>query len=201
MLKAILRQGRFSNFVAIVAMGKEGRRGRGRPPASPKLPASPAGDQAGDAAGADSHVPDAIPNGGGPPDRKKAKQVSAVKQQLMEDNMKNNACNAAIHQQTLTSYENIKTLKPEIFWDLDQVLPQEIVATGNGGAYEVGSFQNPYKPAEHKIALESGVPEAVYRCGLPLSMISITYSPTPGVQINPGQIKQIKQTKYEKPHP
>ena len=141
MLKAILRQGRFSNFVAIVAMGKG--RGRGRPPALPKLPASPDDDQAVDAAGADSHVPDAIPNGGGPPDRKKAKKVSAVKQQLMEDNMKNNACNAAIHQQTLASYENIKTLKPEIFWDLDQVLPQEIVATGNGGAYEVGSFQSP----------------------------------------------------------
>ena len=91
MLKAILRQGGFSNFVAIVAMGKEGRRGRARPPALPKLPASPDDDQAVDAAGADSHVPDVVPNGGGPPDRKKAKQVSAVKQQLMEDNMKNNA--------------------------------------------------------------------------------------------------------------
>ena len=42
---------------------------------------------------------------------------------------------------------------------------------------------------------------AVYRCGIPLTMVHKTYSATPSVKLNMGQINHLKKTQYQTPKP
>ena len=110
-----------------------------------------------------------------------------------------NIINADIHQRVQNAFEQIKKLKPEIFGDLDTVMPAE---ASKDSDLEVGTFQSPYRVKEHQEVLKQQQTgeEVGYNCAVPLSMISLTYTPIAGVRISPGAIRKIMKERYAFPN-
>ena len=152
------------------------------------------GGQAGNDLAADDHPPEALP--------KTKRQAQMLKQMLVSQSLATNAENADIHEKVEEAYKTMSEEAGHIFFNMDGFLPEQITSSMQDDA-SVSAFQSPYRKEEHDKLLQSATNkgDAVYRCGIPLTVVHKTYSPTPSVKLNMGQINHLKDAQYHTPRP
>ena len=138
-----------------------------------------------------------------PEDLPKTKsQTQKLKQMLVSQSLAANAENADIHESVEQAYKTMSEEAGHIFYNMDGFLPEQIASSMQDDA-SASAFQSPYRKEEHDKLLENAANKetAVYRCGIPLTMVHKTYSATPSVKLNMGQINHLKKTQYQTPKP